>query len=169
MLKNLGKSLGKIPVWLRIVGGTLLFVVVCGALTYLVFAVLGLLLWASLGASAPCVDGQPGSPAIFRNGGTQLFIFPQSASEIQSDCTTWQSASINVWFEMAPNDLDSFVDSMRWNVRPLTPTNELPTFGHPKRHGTYLYGEYSNYPEGTEVWIDTSSTPYRVFVYVWLD
>jgi len=70
---------------------------------------------------------------------------------------------------MDPSELDPFIDSMRWDVRPLKPTSEPPTFGNPRQNVTYLYGEYSKYPEGANVWIDTSSVPYRVFVYIWLD
>jgi hypothetical protein len=117
----------------------------------------------------PCIDGGPGSSAIFSNGGTHLFTFPESATNIRSSCYTWQSASIDVWFEMDADELEPLLDSMRWDVRPLVSTDTPPDFGNPRRNATYLYGEYSQYPEGASIWIDTSNTPYRVFVYAWLD
>jgi hypothetical protein len=117
----------------------------------------------------PCVDGGPGTAAIFRNAGTDLFTFPGSASNIESNCTAFQSASIRVWFEMDAGDLDPFLDSMRWDVRPLTSASAPPSFGSPRRNATYLYGEHAEHIEGARVWIDASQARYRVFVDAWLD
>jgi len=167
MLKRVLQKLSRIPLWLRIVGGALLTIVVCGALIYVAFMVSGLLLMFYITLPTPCVDGGPGSPATY--GGTHLFTFPESAANIHSSCTTWQSAEIDVWFEMDADELEPFLDSMRWDVRPLVSTDEPPSFGNPRWNATYLYGTYSNYPEGGSVWIDTSRTPYRVYVNVWLD
>jgi hypothetical protein len=169
MAKAVLQRFRRIPIWLRVLGGAILVVLACGILIYGITIAYSLVLWSLVTRPFPCVDGGPGSPAIFRNAGTHLFTFPESASNIESECTAWQSASIQVWFEMDKNDLDPFIDSMRWDVRPLITTSEPPTFGKPQRNATYLYGEYEEYPEGGYVWIDTSSEPYRVFVDIWLD
>jgi hypothetical protein len=147
----------------------LLTILVCGVLTYGLILVSGTALWLYLMSPAPCVDGKPGLSAIFSNGGTHLFRFPKSATHIESSCYTWQSADIDVWFDMNPDELEPLLDSMRWDVRPLAPTDEPPTFGDRRWNATYFYGEYSQYPEGASIWIDTSRTPWRVFINVWLD
>lgn len=165
MLTRIVQWLRGIPIWLRIRGGTILIVVVCGIL----FAMGSIAAWSAATRPFPCVDGEPGSSAIFRNAGTRLFIFPESASNIESDCTAFRSASIRVWFEMDAGDLDTLIDSMRWDVRPLTSVTEPPYFGNPRPNTTYVYGEYADNLEGVSVWIDTSQTPYRVYLYAWLD
>jgi hypothetical protein len=159
----------KLPRWLRVLGGLIVAVMACGLVTYGGFIVFSMLAWAAISRPVPCIDREAGSPAIFSNGGTQLFVFPESTSNIESSCLTWQGASIDVWFEIDPSDLETFLDSMRWDVRPLTQSTEPPYFGHPKKDATYLYGEFSEYPEGAKVWIDLSGTRYRIFIYAWLD
>jgi hypothetical protein len=151
----------RVPLWLRIVGGIVLVVFACGALIYGILAAVWAAIWESE-THFPCVDGGPGSSAIFRNGGTQLFVFPESATNIENDCYVWQGAIIQVWFEMDADELESFLDSMRWEVRPLVATSNPPNFGNPQDGATYLLGEYNEppYPEGASVWIDTSNTPY---------
>lgn len=71
---------------------------------------------------------------------------------------------------MDPSELELFLDSMHWDVRPLAFTGTPPSFGDQRHNPTYLYGEYLalESQEGAEVWIDTSSIPYRVFISIWL-
>ena len=164
----------RIPLWIRAVAGVPLLIVICGAISYAAFVAYVYWSWTNATRPHPCIEGGPGSPAIFSNAGTRLFTFPESATSIDSECLTWQSAGINVWFDMEANEseLDALIDSMRWNVRPLTSTRVPPSFGDPEPYATdrsYLFGEYSESLEGVRVWIDTDSPIYRVYVYIWLD
>jgi hypothetical protein len=159
----------QIPIWLPI---SCLWIVVLGAILVCAFAIpliRGMVAWAAVMRPVPCVEGGPGETAIFSNGGTQLFTFPQSASNIDSSCYTFQSAGISVWFNMDPAEQAALIDSMRWEVSPVITFMETPNFGNPSPNADFSYWEYSDYPEGAEIWIDTSSSPNRVFIYVWLD
>jgi len=117
----------------------------------------------------PCIDGGPGSPAIFQNADLQLFVFPKSASHIESSCYTWQGASIDIWFDMDPSEMDKFVSSTLWDVGRLTAANTSPSFGNQRPNATYLYTNYTSAQEGMEIWVDISAIPVRVFIYVYLD
>ncbi|MBN1310406.1 MAG: hypothetical protein JXB30_03230 [Anaerolineae bacterium] len=127
---------------------------------------------AFLASAMDCdVEGGAGESAHLNNGGTRLFTFPESATNIWSDCSNWQEAFIHVRFDMDADELEAFLDSMLWDVRPLTSTDASPPFGDPEPNATYLYGVYSN-PSNTlivGVWADANTVPYRVFVNVWHD
>jgi hypothetical protein len=161
--------LRKIPGWLYILGGTALVAFICGTCVVEGYLASGVLLWTYADRPVACVEGGPGSPAIFSNSGTTLFIFPASASNIQNSCLVFQGASIYVWFEMDASEQDSLIDSMRWDVHPLLAATDPPAFGDPIVGASYLHGKLSEYPEGADIWIDTSSTPNRVYIYAWLD
>ncbi len=162
------------PFWIRLMLGILLALMLVLVMGGALFCALSRVL-SGLGESDRgidhCVEGTPGSPAVFTDLQKQLFIFPGSAANIKSECTSFQTAEIHVWFEMAAdeNELESFLDSMQWDVRPLTSTTESPAFGNPSQNVSYFFGEYAVYPEGASVWVDNSGTTYRVFIEIWLD
>jgi len=176
MLKRIKERLLRIPLWLRVTVGIILILVIFWLLALGSF----ILLTAPYLASGledmapkvyPCVDGTPGSPAVFTDLQMTLFTFPESASNIDSTCVAGQSVVVDVWFDMDASDseLGPFLDSMRWDVPPLTSTSEPPPFGNAQQNVTYLYGEFDQFPEGGSVWVDTEGAAYRVFVHIWLD
>ena len=116
----------------------------------------------------PCIDGGPGSPAVFQNADLQLFTFPKSATHIESSCYTWQGATIYIWFDTDPSEINEFVNSTTWDVGKLSAANSSPSFGNQRPNAKYLYARHTESQEGMEVWVDTSAFPYRVFVYVYL-
>lgn len=153
---------------ITVVSSAFLCLIVCGLFWYGAYVAANTPSQMLIDAPHPCVTGGPGSSAVFSNANTRLFTFPTSASDIDSSCTTWQDASIHVWFEMDPADQDAFIDSMRWDIQPQANSTATPSFGNPQPNIAYSYWEYSDRLETADVWIDTTVTPYRVYIYVGL-
>lgn len=153
-----------IPRWLKALGGVLLGFGLC----YVAFGVAFTAYWTSE-TRFPCVAGEAGTAAVFEYGGTTMFTFPESASNIKNICYVWTGALIHVWFEMQPDDLDGFLESLLWDVQPSTLYSSEPPFGRPRRNATYSTWAYEEHLDGTRIWVDTEVIPYRVYVEAWFD
>lgn len=150
--------------WITI--GATALVLACGLLIcrFVVLPLIALDKWAEEGA--PCIEGEAGEPAIFENTGTVLFTFPESATAIENTCFVFQDASIRVWFQMDGSEVNSLIESMRWELPPLAASSEIPFFGNPNPKVAYQLSEFNQPSVGVSLWVDTSATPYRVYIFI---
>jgi hypothetical protein len=122
----------------------------------------------------PCYNG---SQVTLENAAH--FTFPSSAANIESQCFFWQAADEFIWFNIAPSDLNSFVDST-YIQRQLTAAAEPPPFGPYLRNpaSAYVYGEVTVDGLGANgtgvviqrLWIDASdSRHYKIALFVTFD
>jgi hypothetical protein len=114
----------------------------------------------------PCYDGDPDKLSDLAR-----FELPASTSNFHSECVTWQSLIVHVWFDMDSADFDFVVDNTLIDS-PLIATDDPPDFGQKQWNASYFYGEFNSVELQTiqEIWIDIRNPEqYHVFISYILD